>query len=74
MEKIIVDKIEVEIHRNYYETGELNQEWLQTTYELHGYHKTFYKNGQLKEYVEYRKNKWFGVDNRYFENGKIEQK
>ena len=70
---MIVDNIEVEVHRNYYETGELNQEWLQTTYELHGYHKTFYKSGQLKQHIEYRKNEWFGVDNRYFENGNIEQ-
>ncbi len=70
MEKLNIDGIEVEIHRNYYETGELNQEWLQTTYDLHGYQKTFYKNGQLKEHQEYRNNNWIGIDTRFFENGK----
>ena len=73
MEKILVDGIEVEVHRNYYETGELNQEWLQTLYELHGYQKTFYKNGKLKEIQDYRENNWTGVDTRYFENGKIQK-
>jgi uncharacterized protein len=74
MEKLTIDGIEVEIHRNFYESGELNQEWLQTIYELHGYHKTFYKSGRLKEHLEYRKNEWAGVDNRYFEDGTKEQK
>lgn len=73
MEKRIIDGIEVEVYRNYHETGELNQEWLQTTYELHGYHKTYYRNGQLKEIQEYRNNNWIGVDNRFFENGKIQK-
>lgn len=73
MEKSIIDGIEVEIHQNFYETGELNQEWTQTIYDLHGYEKSFYKNGQLKEYKEYRNNNWIGIDSRYFENGKIQK-
>jgi len=65
MEKSIIDGIEVEIHRNYYETGELNQEWLQTIYELHGYHKTFYFLTNKKQGIGNRTD-WYDNENLKF--------
>jgi antitoxin component YwqK of YwqJK toxin-antitoxin module len=73
MERIVIENIEVEIWRNYYDNGQLQKEWTQTTYDLHGYQKEFYISGKIKSHSEYRKGKKWKVDSAWYENGNLQR-
>ncbi len=73
MDKTIIDNIEVEILRNYFDNGNVNKEWTQTMYDLHGYSKEYYLSGQIKRHSEYRNGKKWKIDSVWYENGKIKQ-
>lgn len=72
--RIKIDGIEVEILRNYHPNGQVNNEWTQTTNDLHGYSRSYYENGQLKSDTKYVKGKKQESDTHWYENGRIKRK
>lgn len=73
MEKLIIDGVEVEIHRNYFDNGKVQKEWTQTLYELHGYSKEYYENGNIKIHNEYRHNKNYLISSHWYSSGQKKQ-
>lgn len=74
MEQLIIDGEEVEIHRNYYDNGQLANEWTQTRWDIHGYSKEFYENGQLRSHTEYKNGKPYRWKIQYYPDGQVKSR
>jgi len=71
---IEIDGVEVGIHRNYHPNGQINNEWTQSTNDLHGYSRSYYESGQLKSDTKYVKGKKQESDTHWYENGQVKRK
>ena len=53
----------------YYESGQLKNEWNLKNGKFHGSHKRYFENGQLESSKIFKDHEAHGLSTEYFENG-----